>query len=68
MGVIPDLSTYAKALANGYPLSAYGGRRDVMETLPETDGCVGLAALAVVEAMGASAGVGGTRQLVRYGV
>ncbi|GAB5535854.1 MAG: glutamate-1-semialdehyde 2,1-aminomutase [Rubricoccaceae bacterium] len=32
-GVIPDLSTYAKALANGYPLSAYGGRRDVMETL-----------------------------------
>lgn len=33
--VIPDLSTYAKALANGYPLSAYGGRRDVMETLYE---------------------------------
>ena len=32
-GVVPDLSTYAKALANGYPLSAYGGRRDVMETL-----------------------------------
>lgn len=32
-GVAPDLSTFAKALANGYPLSAYGGRRDVMETL-----------------------------------
>lgn len=32
-GVIPDLTTYAKALANGYPLSAYGGRRDVMEKL-----------------------------------
>ena len=32
-GVVPDLSTYAKALANGYPLSAFGGRRDVMETL-----------------------------------
>jgi len=32
-GVVPDLSTYAKALANGYPLSAYGGRRDVMEML-----------------------------------
>jgi len=31
--VIPDLTTYAKALANGYPLAAYGGRRDVMETL-----------------------------------
>ena len=32
-GVVPDLSTYAKAIANGYPLSAFGGRRDVMETL-----------------------------------
>jgi glutamate-1-semialdehyde aminotransferase len=32
-GVVPDLSTYAKALANGYPLSAFGGRRDVMEML-----------------------------------
>ena len=32
-GIVPDLSTYAKALANGYPLSAYGGRRDVMEML-----------------------------------
>ena len=32
-GVAPDLSTYAKALANGYPLSAFGGRRDVMATL-----------------------------------
>ena len=32
-GVVPDLSTYAKALANGYPLSAFAGRRDVMETL-----------------------------------
>ncbi|MEM1270200.1 MAG: aminotransferase class III-fold pyridoxal phosphate-dependent enzyme, partial [Bacteroidota bacterium] len=31
--VMPDLGTFAKALANGYPLSAYGGRRDVMETL-----------------------------------
>ncbi len=32
-GVTPDLSAFAKALANGYPLSAYGGRRDVMEML-----------------------------------
>jgi len=32
-GVIPDLSTYGKAIANGYPLSAYGGRRDVMKKL-----------------------------------
>ena len=32
-GVVPDLSTYAKAMANGYPISAYGGRRDIMEKL-----------------------------------
>jgi glutamate-1-semialdehyde-2,1-aminomutase len=30
-GVVPDLACYAKALANGYPLSVVGGRRDVME-------------------------------------
>ena len=34
-GVTPDLSTYAKALANGYPLSAFGGRRDVMQRLDQ---------------------------------
>jgi glutamate-1-semialdehyde 2,1-aminomutase len=32
-GVIPDLSTYAKAIANGYPLAAFGGRREIMRTL-----------------------------------
>lgn len=30
-GVEPDLSTFGKAMANGYPLSALVGRRDVME-------------------------------------
>ncbi len=30
-GYKPDLTTYAKALANGYPIAAYGGRREVME-------------------------------------
>lgn len=30
-GVIPDLSVFAKAIANGYPLSAVVGRRDLME-------------------------------------
>lgn len=29
-GVRPDISTFAKALANGYPISAIGGREDVM--------------------------------------
>ena len=31
--VIPDLSTYAKAMANGYPVAAFGGRREFMRTL-----------------------------------
>ncbi|MEZ4699009.1 MAG: aminotransferase class III-fold pyridoxal phosphate-dependent enzyme [Rhodothermales bacterium] len=32
-GVVPDLTSYAKALGNGYPISAYGGRRAIMEKL-----------------------------------
>jgi glutamate-1-semialdehyde aminotransferase len=31
--VIPDLTTYAKAMANGYPLAAYGGRAEIMDKL-----------------------------------
>ncbi len=31
--VIPDLSTYAKALGNGYPVAAIGGGKDIMMTL-----------------------------------
>ncbi len=34
-GVTPDLATYAKAMGNGYPAAAFGGRRDVMEMLPD---------------------------------
>ncbi len=30
-GVIPDLSVFAKAIANGWPLSAVVGRSDIME-------------------------------------
>ncbi len=32
-GIIPDLSTYAKSLGNGYPVAAFGGKRDVMDVL-----------------------------------
>ena len=32
-GITPDLASYAKALANGYPLSAYVGKREYLETL-----------------------------------
>ena len=30
-GVVPDLATFGKTIANGYPLSAIAGRRDVMD-------------------------------------
>lgn len=32
-GVIPDLATYAKALGNGFPVAAFGGKREVMEAV-----------------------------------
>lgn len=35
-GVTPDLTTHAKALANGLPLSSLSGRRDLMEMLVPT--------------------------------
>lgn len=31
-GVIPDMAVYAKGIANGLPLSAYVGRKDLMQT------------------------------------
>src|SRR5262249_14585343 len=34
-GVIPDLATYSKAIANGMPLSVLTGRRDVMQLLEQ---------------------------------
>lgn len=29
-GVLPDISTFAKAMGNGYPIAAVGGKRDIM--------------------------------------
>lgn len=34
-GVTPDLATYGKGLANGYPLSAVAGRAEVMRLMEE---------------------------------
>jgi glutamate-1-semialdehyde 2,1-aminomutase len=34
-GVTPDLATYAKAMGNGYPAAAFGGRAEVMSLLPD---------------------------------
>ena len=32
MGVKPDITTFAKAVANGYPISVIAGREEVMRT------------------------------------
>jgi glutamate-1-semialdehyde 2,1-aminomutase len=34
-GITPDLGTFAKAMGNGYPAAAFGGRREVMSVLPD---------------------------------
>lgn len=34
-GITPDLATYAKAMGNGYPAAAFGGRADIMSMLPK---------------------------------
>ncbi len=34
-GVVPDLVAYGKALGGGYPIGAFGGRRDVMDLVNE---------------------------------
>jgi glutamate-1-semialdehyde 2,1-aminomutase len=36
-GVSPDLAVYGKALANGYPIAAIAGRREVMELFSHPD-------------------------------
>jgi glutamate-1-semialdehyde 2,1-aminomutase len=33
LGVRPDMVTWAKALANGYPLAAFGGKREIMSLI-----------------------------------
>jgi glutamate-1-semialdehyde 2,1-aminomutase len=39
LGVTPDLCTLGKAVGGGYPLSAFGGRRDVMDHLMPLGDC-----------------------------
>ena len=33
LGVIPDLAAFGKAMANGYPISFLGGKKEIMDTL-----------------------------------
>ena len=32
-GIFPDLTTYAKSLGNGYPIAAFGGKKEIMEII-----------------------------------
>jgi glutamate-1-semialdehyde 2,1-aminomutase len=32
-GIRPDLTTYAKALGNGYPIAAFGGKKEIMSII-----------------------------------
>lgn len=32
-GIKPDLATYAKALGNGYPVAAFGGKKEIMSII-----------------------------------
>jgi len=34
-GITPDIGTFAKAMGNGYPAAAFGGKRDIMNLLPD---------------------------------
>ena len=34
-GIKPDIGTFAKAMGNGYPAAAFGGRRDIMSQMPD---------------------------------
>jgi glutamate-1-semialdehyde 2,1-aminomutase len=34
-GITPDLATFAKAMGNGYPAAAFGGRQAIMDMLPD---------------------------------
>ena len=39
-GIYADLTTYAKAMGNGYPVAAFGGRAEVMDVVGSNKGAV----------------------------
>lgn len=39
LGITPDLCTLGKAVGGGFPLSAFGGRRDIMDRLMPNGDC-----------------------------
>ena len=67
-GVTPDLSTFAKAIANGYPLAALVGRRYLMERCaPPPAGDVFCAGTYNAHASGIAAGLATVAELEKPG-
>ena len=40
LGVIPDMTTMAKAIGGGFPIAAFGGKKEIMECLSPFGPCV----------------------------
>lgn len=64
-GVVPDLLCVGKALANGYPLSACIGRKDVMDAWPPSDGEAIHTSTFLGNPLGCAMGVAAIRETVR---
>ncbi len=68
VGVTPDLTTLGKALANGYPLAAVGGKRTMMERFStKPGGDVYFAGTTNGNAVACAAGIGTIEVLEREG-
>lgn len=66
-GIVPDLTTFGKAIGGGLPLAAYGGRRDVMGLL-DPHQHDGMPPVAIASTMGGmpiclAAGIAALKQL-----
>lgn len=57
LGVTPDLTTFGKGIANGYPVGGIGGRRDLMERFSSAGGDVVVAGTFNGHAVGMAAAI-----------
>ncbi|MBN1437219.1 MAG: aminotransferase class III-fold pyridoxal phosphate-dependent enzyme [Sedimentisphaerales bacterium] len=63
-GVTPDLATFGKAIANGYPLAAVGGKREIMETQGDNF----ISSTYFSDTVGLAAGLATTREMLEKSV
>jgi glutamate-1-semialdehyde 2,1-aminomutase/spore coat polysaccharide biosynthesis protein SpsF len=66
-GVTPDLATFGKAMANGMPLSALVGRRDIMKRMEPPDN-IFYSGTMFGETLSLAAGIATIKKLEREGV